>query len=162
MSENTGIVCKSLSIESIYFFIYNFSFIFCLYFSEAILYHFSSQRNRLHGQKMNAGILNMHYRCMIRTFTSYRSTRWVSVCDCMRRLWCNSYTHTRKNKTTCEAGFSSLSLHLCVQCPPPPRLRHERSLNVWPFTTCGKSRSALISSFSRIGLGRRNTAAILA
>lgn len=42
------------------------------------------------------------------------------------------------------------------------RSQHERSPNAWRFTTCGKSRSALTSLCSRIGSGRRSTAATLA
>lgn len=42
------------------------------------------------------------------------------------------------------------------------RSQHERSPNAWRFTTCGKSRSALTSLCSRIGSGRKSTAATLA
>lgn len=41
----------------------------------------------------------------------------------------------------------------------PFRSQHERSPNVWRFTTCGKSRSALTYLCSRIVSGRKSTAA---
>ena len=37
----------------------------------------SFQKNHLHGQKRNAKTLSTHYRCMTRTFTLYRNTKWV-------------------------------------------------------------------------------------
>lgn len=48
----------------------------------------SLQKNHLHGLKRNARTLNMLFRCMTRTFTSFRNTKWVwiygSLYKCMQ------------------------------------------------------------------------------